>query len=317
MQRTALLQAWIVIIVIFGLVSPGEFLTTTNFSSIFGSQAFVVFLVLALVIVLRVGEFDLSVAATMTVAADLVAILNAEHGVPILAAILVTLVVGACIGLANGVLVVGFKVDSFIATLGMSTVLGGASLWITNQETIVGVSSGLVSAVIGDRVLGIPLGFYYAVALAGILGYLFSYTVLGRRMLFVGKNADVARLGGFRVERLKIGAFVLTGLISAIAGVLFTGTRGSADPSSGLAYLLPVYAAAFLGSTTTRGGEFTAFGSVVAVYFLATATQGLAIAGVEVYAQQMFYGGVLVVAIVAAKRLMREKKRQVVAVDTG
>jgi ribose transport system permease protein len=197
----------------------------------------------------------------------------------------------------------------------MATILGGIALWVTDQKTIVGISETLVSVVVVDRFLGISLEFYYALALMVLLAYLFRYTVLGRRLLFIGKNREVARLSGIEVRRLKIGAFILTGIISAGAGILLTGTSGSADPTSGLSYLLPVYAAAFLGATTTRTGEFTPIGTMVAIYFLVTGVQGLAISGVAIYAQQIFYGAALIVAVAGSRLLLRERSRRAVEID--
>jgi ribose transport system permease protein len=317
-QRSALILAWGVIVLIFSVLQPSDFPTTENFASIFGSQAYIGFLALGLIIVLRVGEFDLSVAATMTVGSVMFAKLDVEHGFPILVSILITLLIGSGIGIANGVLVVRFGVDSFIATLGVATILQGAALWLTDQKTIVGVSETLTRLVVVDRFLGISLEFYYSLGLMVLLAYLFRYTVFGRRLLFVGKNKEVARLSGIDVSRLKMGAFVLTGTIGAGAGVLLTGTGGSASPDAGLVFLLPVYAAAFLGATTTRTGEFTPIGTMVAIYLLATGVQGLAIQGVAIYVQQIFYGGALIVAVVGSKVLItRGAARRTRPVDTG
>jgi ribose transport system permease protein len=317
-QRSALILAWGVIVLIFSVLQPSDFPTTENFASIFGSQAYIGFLALGLIIVLRVGEFDLSVAATMTVGSVMFAKLDVEHGFPILVSILITLLIGSGIGIANGVLVVRFGVDSFIATLGVATILQGAALWLTDQKTIVGVSETLTRLVVVDRFLGISLEFYYSLGLMALLAYLFRYTVFGRRLLFVGKNKEVARLSGIDVSRLKMGAFVLTGTIGAGAGVLLTGTGGSASPDAGLVFLLPVYAAAFLGATTTKTGEFTPIGTMVAIYLLATGVQGLAIQGVAIYVQQIFYGGALIVAVVGSKVLItRGAARRTRPVDTG
>jgi len=306
-QRSSLLLAWMLVVAIFSGILPSEYPTWDNFSSIFGSQSFVAILALGLIVVLRVGDFDLSVAATMTMGSVVLAVLDVRDGFSPWAAAVVTLVVGAGIGLVNGVLVVGFGVDSFIATLGVATILQGVALWITHQETVVGVSQAFVSAIVVDRFLGIPLGFYYALAVMIVMIYFFRLTVLGRRFLFVGKNREVARLSGIDVGRVKIAAFVVTGVLSAGAGIVLTGTSGSADPTSGLSYLLPVYAAAFLGATTTTTGEFTPFGTIVAVYFLVSGITGLAIAGVTVFVQQIFYGGALILAVVASRVLRRHR----------
>jgi ribose transport system permease protein len=123
--------------------------------------------------------------------------------------------------------------------------------------------------------------------------------------LFVGKGREVARLSGIPVARVRIGAFVLTGLVSAIAGVLYAGTAGGADPSSGLTYLLPAFAAAFLGSTTIVPGQFNPVGAFVSAYFLVTGITGLEILGVQNYVTDLFYGGALVVAVAATQIVRR------------
>jgi ribose transport system permease protein len=309
LQRGSLLVAWIVLIVIFSALLPSTYPTTSNFASIFGSDAFVAVLALGLIVVLRTGEFDLSVAAVMTIGSDVLAVLNVNHGWAPLPAVIVTLLVGAGIGLVNGLLVTRCGVNSFIATLGVATILQGVALWITNEQTIVGVANVFVSLVVLDRFVGMSLDFFYALGLMLLLSYVFRYTSFGRRLLYVGKNANVARLSGINVRSLKVAAFVITGIISCAAGILLTGTSGSADPTSGLSYLLPVYAAAFLGAATTRSGEFTPVGTVVAVYFLVSGVTGLAIAGVSIYIQQIFYGGALIVAVIASHFFASRKKR--------
>lgn len=263
----------------------------------------IVVLALGLIITLRAGEFDLSVATTMTIGSVVLAILDAQRHIGPGAAVALTLLLGAGIGLTNGILVVVFGVDSFIATLGTATILQGAALWLTNGETVVGLSDVFVNWTVINRFAGIPIEFYYAVVIMAVLAYVFRYTALGRRLLYVGKNREVARLSGIDVGRIKIGAFVTTAIMSAFAGILYAGTSGSANPSSGLSYLLPTYAAAFLGATTTVSGEFTPVGTLIAVYFLVSGVTGLAIIGLPSFVQLIFYGTALIVAVVGSKIL--------------
>jgi ribose transport system permease protein len=129
---------------------------------------------------------------------------------------------------------------------------------------------------------------------------------VGRRLLFVGRGRSVARLSGIHVARLRWGALVVSGLISAFAGVLYAGTLGSADPTSGLSFLLPAFAAAFLGATTIMPGRFNPLGSIAAVYFLVTGITGLQLLGVQTFVQQLFYGGALVLAV-ALSQLARRR----------
>jgi ribose transport system permease protein len=245
----------------------------------------------------------------MTLACMTLAILNVNHGWSIGAAVAAALGVGLAVGIVNGALVVLLDIDSLIATLGSSTFVAGVVLWISNSQTISGISEGLINVVVVDRFLGIPLEFYYGIALGLILFYVFEFMPIGRRLLFVGRGRSVARLSGIRVARLRWGALVVSGLISSFGGVLYAGTLGSADPTSALSFLLPAFAAAFLGATTISPGFFNPFGAIVAVYFLQTGITGFQLVGVESYVQQLFYGGALVVAV-AISQIARRREAQ-------
>jgi ribose transport system permease protein len=296
-ERYALLAAWGATCVIFGILRPDTFLTTSNFTTIFGSQAILVVLALALLPPLTAGDYDLSVAATMALSSMTLAILNVNHHWSIGASIIASLSVGVLVGFVNGALVVLLDIDSLIATLGSSTFIAGIVLWISNSQTISGISQSLINVVVVDRFLGIPLEFYYGIALGLVILYVFEFMPVGRRLLFVGRGRNVARLSGIHVARLRWGALVVSGLISAFGGVLYAGTLGSADPTSGLSFLLPAFAAAFLGATTIMPGRFNPLGTVASVYFLVTGITGLQLLGVQTFVQQLFYGGALVLAV--------------------
>lgn len=305
-ERYALLAVWGLTCVVFAILRPDTFPTTSNFSTIFGSQAILVVLTLALIVPLTAGDYDLSVAGTLTLSSMLVAILNVNHHWSVGASIAAALGVGLAIGAINGALVVLLGIESLIVTLGTQTFIAGVVLWISNSQTISGVSDSLINAVVVDRFLGVPLEFYYGLALALVLFYVFEFTPLGRRVLFVGRGRSVARLSGIRVMRLRWGAFVVSGVVSAFGGVLYAGTLGSADPTSGLSFLLPAFAAAFLGATTIMPGRFNPLGSIAAVYFLVTGITGLQLLGVQTFVQQLFYGGALVLAV-ALSQLARRR----------
>jgi ribose transport system permease protein len=310
-ERYALLAVWGITCVVFGILRPDTFLTTSNFTTIFGSQAILVVLTLALLLPLTAGDYDLSVAATMTLSSMTLAILNVNHGWPIWASIAAALGVGAAVGLVNGALVVRLEIDSLIATLGSSTFIAGVVLWISDSQTISGISETLIDWVVVKQLLGIPLEFYYGIALGVVLFYVFEFMPVGRRLLFVGRGRSVARLSGIRVSRLRWGALVASGVIAAFAGVLYAGTLGSADPTSGLSFLLPAFAAAFLGATTIMPGRFNPFGSIAAVYFLVTGITGLQLLGVQTFVQQLFYGGALILAVALSQAARRRDARQV------
>jgi ribose transport system permease protein len=307
--RYGLLVAWFLVAVIFSALpqTSAIFPTSENMATIFGSQAVIAILTLALVVPLVAGDYDLSVAFILTFSAMLIAVLNVEGHWPIIACIVVAVLAGAVVGVINASIVLFFRIDSLIVTLGTGTFLGGIVLWICNTNTISGISPGLVDWVIVNKLFGIPLEFYYAVAIGLLMWYVFQFLPIGQRLLFVGRGRNVARLCGIRVERMRMGAFVASGAISALAGVVYCGTSGAADPTSGTQLLLPAFAAAFLGATTIYPGRFNPIGALAAVYFLVTGITGLELLGAQSYVQDLFYGGALVVAV-ALSQLARGRQ---------
>jgi ribose transport system permease protein len=291
----------------FALAAPGRFLTWSNVSTVLGSQAVLVVITLSLVITLTTDLYDLSAASVLVFSSMLIAVLNVNLGFPVGVAVLIALGMGLVVGLINSYFVVKIGINSLIVTLGVGTVLNGLTLWISNSQTISGISDQLVNCVVVYRLFGIPLEFYYGLLACVLLWYVFDYTAIGRQILFVGRSPQVARLNGIKVERVRLGALMSAGVINAFAGVLYTGTTGAADPGSGLSYLLPGFAAAFFGSTTIVPGRFNPGGSLIAVYFLAFGISGVTIQGIETYVQNLFYGGALVVAVTLSQLVRRRR----------
>lgn len=308
-EQFGLIVVWLLTIALFGALRPDTFLTWPNFSTILGSQAVLVVVTLGLIIPLTANDFDLSIASVMTLSSMTVAVLNVNNGIGIGWAILAALAIGVVVGIVNGLLITVFRIHSLIVTLGTGTFLHGVTLWLSDSMTISGISPMLINAVIVDRLFGIPLEFYYATLLALLIWYLLDYTALGRRILFVGRGREVARLSGIDTDRIRLACLVVSGLFGALAGVLYAGTQGAADPVSGTSYQLPAFAAAFLGSTSIVPGRFNPWGSTVAVYFLVTGITGLVFLGFSSFIQEMFYGGALVVAVTLSQ-LVRGRQEQ-------
>lgn len=307
-ERFALVIAWILVLAVFSILSPESFFAVRNFTTMFGTQTTLVILSLGLMIPLMAGDYDLSVAGTLTMAGMVSAVLNVDGGLPIGLCIVIALALGAAVGLVNGFFSMVFDIDPFIVTLGTGTVLYGLTYWISNSETVSGVSMWLVDWVVVYRLFGISLEFYYGLILTALLWYFFEYTALGRRILFVGRGRNVARLSGIRVGRVRWGCFVAAGIIAAAAGVLYTGTSGASDPTSGQSFLLPAMACCFLGSTAITPGRFNAWGTFIAVYFLVAGITGLAILGVQTWVQSVFYGGALVIAVSASQFVKKRRE---------
>jgi len=306
-SRYGLLVVWVAIIGLFAALLPDTFPTTATLQSILGSQAVLLVLTIGMLYSLRAGEFDLSVAGVMSLSLVLVGYLNVLHGWPIGLTVLVALGVGALVGLINAFLVIVVGVESIIATLGMGTLLVGAGVGINNSVTS-GISPTLVDAAT-TSLFGLPMIFYYAVALTLITWYVFSYTPFGRYLYVIGVNRNVGRLSGLPVNRIRTSALIITGVLSALAGVLLAGQLGSSSPNTAPAYLLPAFAGAFLGSTVISPGRFNAIGSFIAVYFLVTGITGLNLLGYTGWVEQVFYGGSLVVAVAFSVVLGRRRLR--------
>jgi len=306
LERYGLILIWIVIAAIFAAIRPDVFLQWSTVSLILGSQTVLVVLALSLMVPLVAGDFDLSVAANMTLAAMIFAIFAQRLGFSLPVALLVVLAAAVLVGLVNALFIVHFNVNSLIVTLGTGTFISGLILWISNSQTISGVARPLVNLLIVQRLLGIPLVFYGGLLLCLGLWYVLNRTGIGLRVLFVGRSREVARLTGIAVGRVRLGCLLASSIGSAIAGVFYVGTSGAADPTSGLSLLLPAFAAVFLGSTVFTPGRFNPLGTLAAVYFLTTGITGLTMLGIQTYVQNLFYGGALVIAVtlsqLAAKR---------------
>jgi ribose transport system permease protein len=295
--RGAVVLVWLVLIALYGLREPDLFLTTGTFQTIFGSQQALVFLAVALLCTICVGEFvDLSVASIFGLTAVALTVLTVEHGWNVWAASAAAIALGTVCGAVNGVLVIRFGVNVIVVTLGMGTFLLGLSLWMTNLLPISGIDPAF-SKIALQPVAGLPLSFYEGLLLILGFGYLLHLTPLGRNMRFVAANREVSRLAGVRVDRVRFGAFVAAGTICGVGGVLAAASIGGFDPSVSQSYLLPTFAATFLGTAVLMPGRFNPLGTWIAIYFLATGILGLQLMGVAGWVSSVFYGGVLIVAV--------------------
>jgi ribose transport system permease protein len=217
-------------------------------------------------------------------------------------AIVLTLTLGALVGLVNSFLIIFLRVDSFIATLGISSVLGAMVFWVSgNQPIVTGISPAFVSLGQGS-LWGIPLPFVYLAALAAILLFVMEYRPIGRQLYATGGNEVSARLSGVRTDRMIVCSLLLSGTIAALAGVIFGAVIGSGSLTAGPPFLLPAFAAVFLGSTQIRNGRANVLGTLIAVYVLGLGVKGLLLVGAEFWVSDLFNGVTLVAAVALAVR---------------
>ncbi len=209
---------------------------------------------------------------------------------------LITLLTGVGVGLINGFLVVALGINSFIATLGTSAILLSMTELLSGDQFIGPVSSNF-QKIASPNPLGVPILAFYALGLAIIVWYLLEHTPFGRRMHATGADVNAARLAGVRVDAYRYGALTLGGLFASLAGLLVVAKIGSVSPTLGPAYLLPSFAACFLGTTQIKLGRFNVWGSVLAIYLLATGVTGLQLVGGQAWITDLFNGAALILAV--------------------
>jgi ribose transport system permease protein len=211
--------------------------------------------------------------------------------------LLIALGAGALIGAVNAFFVVVLRIPSLVVTLGTASLITGLVQWISNSSTIGGISPWLVRNVAENQLFGLSFAFYYALIAAALVWYVFTYTPLGQRLLFVGRGREVARLVGIDVGMVRAGCLIASSMMAALAGIIYVGVLGAADPVSGLNFLLPAFAAAYLGATSIVPGRFNAWGAFIAVYFLSSGITGLSMLGIPLWVTNVFNGGALILAV--------------------
>ncbi|MGF6889347.1 ribose transport system permease protein [Nocardia sp. GAS34] len=298
-------------IAFFSLRLPSVFLTLATFNSIVGDQSVTMILALGVLVTLAVGQFDLSAAQNLGMCAVLCSSLMVHQHMSPALAVLLTLLAGVLVGLVNAVFVAMIGINSLIATLGMSSVLLAITELVSNFQFIGPVPNGFQN-VANHQVLGVPVIAVYALILALLVWYVLEHTPAGRRAYAVGANPDASRLAGVRTSRYVFGSFVVTGAFAAVAGVLVTAKIGNVAPTLGPAYMLPCFAACFLGTTQIKVGRFNVGGAVIALLLLATGVKGLQLMGNQLWVTDLFNGLALLVAVSAAvlssKRSPRAKR---------
>ncbi|MDW5598184.1 ABC transporter permease [Conexibacter stalactiti] len=306
-ERFGLLGAWALVALAFAIAEPA-FRDVATAQIIFGSQSTLLIVSLAVVVVLLAGEFDMSVGAVVSVSATLLVYLDAEQGWPLLAALAAVLAIGLLVGSVNAFVVLRFGVPSIVVTLGMATLIAGISAGIAGTAPRGGVSQSLIDT-ISAQLFGLPVAFYLALAVGFALWFFVEQTPRGRHLVFAGRGHEVARLAGLRPDRYRAGALIAGSLLAALGGIVLVGLTGASSSDAGNSFLLPAFAAAFLGSTTIKPGQFNVWGSFVAVYFLVTGVTGLQLLGYTGWVEQVFYGGSLLIAVIVTRVVAQARAR--------
>jgi ribose transport system permease protein len=211
--------------------------------------------------------------------------------------VVVVLLLGAGTGFLNGLLVEIARIDSFIATLGTGTILYALALWHTGGRQVVAVLPHGFLALNGTMIFGLPITGYYVLALALALWFVLEHLPIGRYLYAIGANPKAAALNGIPVQRFTIAAFVASGTLTALAGVLLASKLRIGQASVGLEYLLPALVGAFLGSTTIKPGRVNVWGTMIGVAVLAVGIAGIQQLGGSFWVEPLFNGATLLAAI--------------------
>lgn len=313
LSRYGLLLLTLVLIITFSIVLPHTFPTSLTARSILDNQATIAMLALAEMLVVIVGEFDLSVGYMIGLWHIVALGLIVRSGLPWPLAVAIVLAGGLLVGLLNGVLVHVFKIDSFIATLGVGTLGYAASNWYTEGEQISGDLSHSFTEIYSAELFGVPAAAIYVILLAVGLWALLEFTPTGRYLYALGGNRKAAEITGIRSRRYVIGAFAVAGLIVAFSAVVLASRLQIGTVSTGPDFLLPVFVGAMLGSTTLKPGRPNAFGTLVAVLLLGVGIAGLQQLGGTYFIIPLFNGSTLILGVglagYASRRIRRARPR--------
>ena len=296
---------FVMMIVIFAVLRPGIFLSPNNLRNITEQVAILAIVATTMTVVMVVGDFDLSVGALASLSGVVVADMLIK-GLGLWPGVAIALLVGAGAGLLNGVLVAYFGLSAFVATLATMTAYRGLALFYTDGATFF---SGIPESfkLFGQSLTGpIPNPVLIMVAVLVLTWFLLEQTTFGRRLYAIGGNAQASFLAGIDVRRLRLLAFVISGLGAALAGIVLTSRLFSAHPTAGEPLMLNSIAAVFLGMTMFREGEPHVLGTLVGVLLLGVMSNGLNILQVNSYLQLVLTGVIILLAVLLSGLARRE-----------
>ena len=299
--------AMLVLVVALSLASP-MFLSTSNLMSILRQAAVYVIMGLGMSFVMMTGGVDLSQGSLLALIGVISAYIVQNVGsIPL--AILASVVVGALIGSVNGSSIACLHIPPFIATLASMYLCRGLTLVITQASPIV-LTNDAFKWIGTGSLLGLPVPVYIFLVAAAAGQFILSYTATGRFILAVGSNQEAARLSGIKTRWNKCKAYILSGIMVSIAGVVYVSRLGAAQATAGQSYEMEAIAAAVLGGTSVMGGEGTVFGTVLGAIVVAIVRNAMVLLEISTYYQQIVTGAVILIAVIIdTQRKARAAKR--------
>lgn len=294
--EVGVVAALAVLVALFYVLQPA-FLSDRNIRAILQVVSFVGIIAIGQTMLLVCGEFDLSVGQVAGLSAVVAAKLMTALPIPVPIAIVGGLLTGAAVGLVNGIVVVKFRIPAFIQTLGMLFIAQGMIQVVTNGAPIYPLPPEIAATGMATVVFGLGWSFVFFIVAAVIADFVLRRTVLGRNMYATGGNPEVARLVGINTNRYKIGAFIVIGMLAAVAGMFVMADLQSGTTSIGTGWELTVIAGVVVGGVSLFGGAGTMAGGIVGILLLQVVSSGLVVVGVSSNWQQIAIGTIMVLAV--------------------
>ncbi|MCY7419449.1 MAG: ABC transporter permease [Chloroflexi bacterium] len=303
-QGQGLVLVLLLLIVIFTSQSK-YFLTSQNFFSIGSAATALGIMAVAQTFLIISGGFDLSVGSVVALTGVVIGVLFQNGtGLDIWLSALVGLSMGLLVGIVNGAIVVGLKINALITTLGTLSIFSGLAYLLTAGKTLIITSPSF--QFLGSGYIGpVPVSMIIFGVVAGAGIFVARYTGLGRAIFAIGGNPEAARLSGIEVSKVQFGLYVTSGLLAGLAGVLITAQLGASSPQVGSTYTLSVVTAVILRGTSLAGGRGSVVGTVLAVVILTVLQNGFALLQLSSFVQTMALGIVLILAVLLDETVRR------------
>ncbi len=292
--RAGILIPFLIAFIALSIASP-SFLRFQNLTNILDQQSGILIVACAATFVLIAGGIDLSVGAIYGMAGAIATMVAASNGPA--AAVLVGLGLGLAVGLANGILVTRFRVNALICTLAMTFVVSGIGAIVTNGNLVVAFDHPEFKEFAATRIAGITSAAWMMMAIAIAAAIVLGRSTFGRYVYATGGNAQAARLGGVRVDAVRVTTFALSGMAAALAGVIDASRVLSAQSSSGQFLTFTVLTGVIVGGTSILGGEGTIRQTALGVLFVALIANGFNLLGFDPFYQQITLGVILLLAV--------------------
>ena len=299
-----LLGVLLVVIFIMAIMSP-YFFSWKNCRNILNQSAIYLVLSIGMTFVICAGQIDLSVGAIIGFSGVCMGLLL-NQGVSPIWAILIELLIGVIVGIVNGIFVAYGKINSFIVTLGMMTILRGITLILTNSSSVFGF--GNIITFIGSGKIGpVNMPIILSLVIATVGGVLLHRTTFGNYCLFIGTNEIALNRSGVNVKKYKIIIFTLCGLCASVAGLIITARLNSAEPLAGQGYEMDAIAASILGGTSMQGGKGNIIGTIIACLILNIMKNGLTLLAISSHYQEILTGLILLISVLISESEQRRR----------